>query len=66
MRTDVIEQARNIRNQLIERISELEETMTMSDEAVVSLYEMRSAQDEINVAQDEAITGLYEIMLGGE
>ena len=57
----------------VERIAELEETVSIqkeqllnSDEAVVSLYEMQSAQDEINLAQDEAITGLYEIMLGGE
>ena len=48
-----------------ERITELEEQLISSDEAVVLLYEMQFTQDEINVAQDEAITGLYEILLGG-
>lgn len=49
-----------------EQIAALEEQLIASDEAVVSLYEMQSTQDEINIAQDEAITDLYEIMLGGE
>ncbi len=48
------------------KVTELEDLLLASDEAVVYLYEMQIAQDEINVAQDEAITDLYEIMLGGE
>ena len=53
-------------NELEAKVTELEDLLFASDEAVVSLYEMQMAQDEINVAQDEAITDLYEIMLGGE
>jgi hypothetical protein len=52
-------------NEYRDRIVELEDLLIASDEAVVSLYEMQTAQDEINMAQDEAIIGLYELMGGG-
>ena len=46
------------------QIAELQEIVTATDEAVISLYEMSMSQNEVNDAQDEAIIGIYE-MLGG-
>ena len=46
-----------------ERVSEIEEQLLASDETVIALYELQTAQEEINAAQDEAITGLYELLV---
>lgn len=41
-----------------------DETLALTDEAAIELFEAQMAQEEINTAQDEALIELYEMMEG--
>ena len=47
-----------------DRVAELEEALSQTDEAAIELYESLAAQEEVNAVQDEALIELYE-MIGG-
>lgn len=47
-----------------ERLTALEESLALTDEVAIELYEAQAAQEEINAAQDDALIELYE-MIGG-
>ena len=49
---------------LNERVTDLEDALSITDETAIELYEAMMAQEEINTAQDDALIELYE-MIGG-
>ena len=45
-----------------QRVSDLEEQLTQSDETAIALYEAQEAQETINAQQDEALMEIYEMI----